>query len=139
MNEKKSAIRFLSDDERNEEIEKSLAKGLTIGEPEHLIKGGEEEKEIKDPEERQYLLLYIASDDKGEDIKSFEFITGRTATYKFIKGIIESLDIHESKVLVETVTLKEIVSVYDFMKHISSLLEDNFDIEDYNYGDGIEE
>jgi hypothetical protein len=126
----KKVLTFLGENEKSEKIEKLLSEKLIIGEPE------EAPKQEKSPEERQYLLLYVASAEDGEeDIKSFEFIKGRTRVYDFIKGVIDSIDIHESKVLVEGVTLEGMISVYEFMKHISILLEDNFDIEDYNYGD----
>ena len=129
----KQVLSFLGENETSEKMEKLLAEKLIIGEPEGS-------KVEKGPEEREYLLLYYATDERGEDIKSFEFLTGRTETYEFIKNIIESLDIHESKVIVETVTLKEMISVYEFMKHISMLLEDtSFDIEDFNIGDDYEQ
>lgn len=129
----KQVIKVLGENEKNDKLEEMLSKPLIIGEPEQATKE-------KGPEDRKYLLLYYASDEKGEeDIKSFEFLTGRTKTYEFIKNIIENIDIYKSKVIVETVTLNEMVTVYEFMKHISSLIEDtSFDIEDYNYGD-IEE
>jgi len=129
----KEVIKILGPNERSEKIEKLLSEKLIVGEP-------ESDSRIKGSEDRKYLLLYYFSDEKGEeDQKSFEFIIGRMATYKFIKSIIEDINIHKSKVLVETVTLNELISVYEFMKHISSIIEDDdkdsFDIEDYNTGD----
>ena len=132
----KSIIKILGEDEKSEKIEKLLSVPLIVGDPEDV---GTREKH---PEERKYLVLYIATDgDGGEDIKSFEFITGRIATYKFIRNIIESLDIHESKVISEIATMGEMASVYEFMKHVSSIIDinDSFDIEDYNQGDYSEE
>lgn len=133
---KKSIISFLGENEKSDKIEELLKNPLIIGEPENI------RTVEKSPEERKYLVLYYASDEAGgEDIKSFEFITGRIATYKFIRNIIESLDIHESKVISESATLGEMISVYEFMKHVSSLIEstDSFDIEDYNHGDYSDE
>ncbi len=92
--------------------------------------------EGKDPEEKMYLVLYIGTDDEGNEIKSYEDIQGRTATYNFIKGMIEFIDIYESRVLVETVVLAKALNVYEFMKHSSKYINDpSFDIEEYNYGD----
>ncbi len=92
--------------------------------------------EGKDPEEKMYLVLYIGKDEDGKDIKSYEDLQGRTATYNFIKGMIDYIDIYESRVLVETVTLVDALNVYEFMKQVSKYINDtSFDIEDYNYGD----
>jgi len=92
--------------------------------------------EGKDPEEKMYLVLYIGKDDEGNDIKSYEDLQGRTATYNFIKGMIDYIDIYESRVLVETVILANALNVYEFMKQVSKYINDpSFDIEDYNYGD----
>jgi len=92
--------------------------------------------EGKDPEEKMYLVLYIGKDEDGKDIKSYEDLQGRTATYNFIKGMIDYIDIYESRVLVETVTLGDALNVYEFMKQVSKYINDpSFDIEDYNYGD----
>lgn len=92
--------------------------------------------EKKDPEERIYVVLYIANDEKGEEIKSWEEIEGRTNTYKFIKGMIDNINIYESRVLVETVSLADSLNVYEFMKITSKHITDTtFDIEDYNYAD----
>lgn len=92
--------------------------------------------EGKDPEEKMYLVLYIGKDEDGKDIKSYEDLQGRTATYNFIKGMIDYIDIYESRVLVETVALGNALNVYEFMKQVSKYINDpSFDIEDYNYGD----
>lgn len=91
--------------------------------------------EAKKPVKKTYVVLYIGTDEEGKDLRSFEVIVGRKETFDFIKGMIEYLDIHESKVLTDNVAYKDAASVYDFMKYVSSLLEgESFDIEDYNYG-----
>lgn len=87
------------------------------------------------PKKKTYIVLYIGTDDDGKDIKSFEVLEGRKETFDFIKGIVDYIDIHESKVLTDNVAYADAASVYDFMKYVSSLIEeDSFDIEDYNYG-----
>lgn len=91
--------------------------------------------DIKKLNKKTYIVLYIGTDDEGKDLKSYEVIEGRKETFDFIKGMVEYLDIHESKVLTDNVAYKDAASVYDFMKYVSSLLEgESFDIEDYNYG-----
>lgn len=92
-------------------------------------------EKINKPNKKTYIVLYIGTDEEGKDLRSFEIIEGRKETFDFIKGMIEYLDIHESKVLTDNVSYKDAASIYDFMKYVSSLLEgESFDIEDYNYG-----
>lgn len=92
-------------------------------------------EEIKKPTKKTYIVLYIGTDEEGKDLRSFEVIEGRKETFDFIKGMVEYLDIHESKVLTDNVAYKDAASIYEFMKYVSSLLEgESFDIEDYNYG-----
>lgn len=87
------------------------------------------------PKKKTYIVLYIGTDEDGKDIKSFEVIEGRKETFDFIKGIVDYIDIHESKVLTDKVSYNDAASIYDFMKYVSSIIEeDSFDIEDYNYG-----
>lgn len=117
-----SPISFMSDEERKE---------ATVNLRNEIL-----EANRQDPEHREYTLLYYA-DEEGEEIKSFEEITGRTALRKFIIGIVEYMDIHKSKVLVEGNLVEDALSVYKFMKLMSDrgYYEDSFDIEDYNKGD----
>lgn len=108
----------------------------------------DEGKVIQDPEKRRYILLLegVAED---QEFKFFENITGRTAVRNFIVNMIETLDIHESKVLViiepdnkdgnvignDDPLVLNMISVYSFMRHIQNQdFGDSFDIEDYNYG-----
>ena len=87
------------------------------------------------PKKKTYLILYIGTDEDGKDMKSFEVKEGRKEAFDFIKDIVEYIDIHESKVLTDNVSYNEAASVYEFMKYVSSIIEeDSFDIEDYNYG-----
>lgn len=88
----------------------------------------------KDPEERIYVVLYICQSPDNEDVKYFEVITGRRATYDFVKGIVDDIDIYESRVLAETVPYKDALNVYEFMVQMKKHITDtSFDIEDYNY------
>lgn len=111
----------------------------------HPIKFAEKDKPIvpftidkkKDPEKRLYVVLYYSYED-GEEVKSFEILTGRTNAREFIKNMIDSIDIHESKILVETVAYEDALTVYQFIKEMEVYYQDGFDIEDYNIGDYIE-
>ena len=114
----------------------------------NIIKEGLEylDKGKKGPEDKTYLVLYVDQHTNEEDYKYFEFYKGRTRTYESIKLEIEAgIDIHDSLVIVETITLaqalsedkpKSRMSVYNFMKHMqeSGYFDDTFDIEDYNNG-----
>lgn len=87
------------------------------------------------PEERDYLLLLYVADDKGEtDDQRFEIIRGRDATYQYIKDMIDGIDINTSKVMVTDVTLKEALTVYQFMTLMKNkyYTNDTFDIDEYN-------
>lgn len=91
--------------------------------------------QIDSPEEREYLLLLYITDDSGEsDNQIFEIITGREATYQYIKDMIDGMDINKSKVMVTDVTLKEALTIYQFMMVIKNkyYTNDTFDIDEYN-------
>ncbi len=96
------------------------------------------EEEIKQlsPDEKTYVVLYYLTVDDGEEVKTFDVITGRRATYEFIKNIIENIDIHRSIVMVDNLPYNKSISIYNFMTYIKRFFEeDSFDIEDYNIGD----
>lgn len=97
----------------------------------------EQSTKVTPASKREYLILYYATIDKGEEEKSFEIVTGREAAYEFIKTMVECIDIHKSKVLVDTVSYNKAATVYEFMKYIGdkNFFNDTFDIEDYNIGD----
>lgn len=102
-----------------------------------IIKDDVIKKQIR-PEDKTYVILYYMTIDTGEDIKSFEVVTGRENAYEYIKGIVEYLDIHESKIMVDNIPYSKAISIYEFMKLMSNhFFEDSFDIEDYNIGDEI--
>lgn len=98
------------------------------------------EEKKKSPEEKMYLVLVVFNSN-GSDVNEcyFDFITGRTEVRSYIVCNIDELDIHESKILVEGVILENMISVYEFMKHVEIHFNDGFDIEDYNSGDNVEE
>lgn len=86
----------------------------------------------KSPEEKQYLICidYLDGDHSEWLIK-----TGRTESYKYIKDVIEGINLETSFILVETCKLSERKSIYSFMKYVGDMFEDNFDIDDYIKGD----
>ena len=91
----------------------------------------------KGPESKKYLILFCfySSEEEGDNNRTYEIVTGRTNARQLIKNNIEDIDIHESKILVEGVVLEDMISIYEFMKHIEINYSDGFDIEDYNLGD----
>lgn len=118
-------------------MENKQLKPLFVKVEEQQIVRDEVKQQIR-PEDKTYIILYYMTIDTGEDIKSFEVVTGRKNAYEYIKGIVEYLDIHDSKVMVDNVPYAKAISVYEFMKLMSNhFMEDSFDIEDYNIGDEI--
>ena len=88
----------------------------------------------KHPESRQYLICIRAKENSGAQ-DSWDFVTGRTEAYEYIKENIDDIDLEHSFVLVESVTLAERKSIYAFMKYAGEFYSDGFDIEDYVKGD----
>lgn len=88
----------------------------------------------KSYEERQYLICYKAKKD-ADITDGWDIVIGRTNAYEYIKDIIDDIDLEYSFILVETLSLKDRKSIYAFMKHVSSLIYDQFDIDDYIKGD----
>lgn len=96
------------------------------------------------PEEKQYIMLYTdlgynEEDESGCINEEFplrwEAVTGRTAAYENIKINAPVIDIDRSLVLVETVAMKDCLSVRQFMEYLKNgnLIEnsDEFDINDF--------
>ena len=96
--------------------------------------------DVKDPELKEYLVLFVGVGGDEEHFKDYQFVKGRTATYDLIKTLIDDIDIDESYVLVEGVSLEDRVTVYEFMRHMKMhfFQDDTFNIEDYNQGDEFE-
>ena len=88
----------------------------------------------KHPEDRQYLICIRAKEGSGAQ-DSWDFVTGRTEAYEYIKSNIDDIDMEHSFVLVESVSLAERKSIYAFMKYAGEFYSDGFDIEDYVKGD----
>ena len=90
-----------------------------------------------DPEERQYLICIESNDPEFNN--SWCIVNGRTAARDVIKDNIEWIKFDTSFVLVETLTMNDRVSIYNFMKHIEPMYPDDpFDIDEYLKGDWSE-
>lgn len=128
MDKLQDAIRIVPEEDREknrEEIMKKLEQGITG------IVTEDNTSKKKDPNEREYLLLYVGQDENKEEDKTFMFITGRKAIYDYIKNMIDYIDPEESKVLVEGEKMEGMVTVYLFMKYAQDIFDDGFAIEDY--------
>lgn len=103
-------------------------------------KVNDEEKEILLQKiNTRYLILYYLEED-GKELQNFEIIKGRINAYTFLKDLVEVIDLKESKVLTDNVPLKDAISVYEFMKHVSELIEDEtFNIDDYYIEGDVED
>lgn len=113
------------------------------------------EDKDKSFEEKTYIILYIINGEEDDDIysRTFSICIGRTMAYEDIKEKLISgldIDVHRSKIITETkqtetktgdikyflMPYNECISVYAFVTSISSFYtDDDFDIEDYSYGD----
>ena len=141
---------FIRDD--NEFI--STPSGKRINKSE-LINPMTFEDRDKSFEEKTYIILYVINGEEDDDVysRSFSVCIGRTMAYEDIKEKLISgldIDVHRSKVITETkqtetktgnikyslMPYNECISVYAFITSISSFYDDDeFDIEDYSYGD----
>ena len=97
-------------------------------------------KEIapEDPEQKQYILLYtdIGYQDNDEEFPlRWEASQGRKSTYENIKANASVIDIDKSLVLVETVALKDSLTVREFVNYLKNaelIDEDDFDIDQFS-------
>lgn len=93
----------------------------------------------EDPEQKQYIVLYtdISSNESEEERipLRWEAYTGRMNTYEAIKVNAPIINIDKSIVVVESVALKDCLSVREFVEYLknANLTEkDDFDINDYS-------
>jgi hypothetical protein len=91
----------------------------------------------KSPEQKQYIILQISNESSEE--RTFFVTTGRSQMRSYIIENIEEIDIHKSMVLVEDVAFEDSINVYNFMAYIADEYRDEFNIEDYNYGEPTDE
>ena len=91
----------------------------------------DEEIRLSDPEKRLYLVCIAFMDDVDE----WYILMGRTETYEYIKERIDNIDFETSFVLVETLKLKDRISIYQFMAKVQNNYDDGFDINEHIKGD----
>jgi hypothetical protein len=90
-----------------------------------------------DPEQRQYVILYTDLGYESEDGDfplRWESVTGRTNAYENIKVNAPVIDIDKSIVLVDTVALKDSLTVREFMNYLKNseiIVDESFDINDF--------
>lgn len=72
----------------------------------------------------------------------WDIVEGRLEAWEYIKDkcMYTNVNVEESFILVDTLTLNKRKPIYNFMKYTESMIEntDGFDIEDYVKGDVIE-
>lgn len=83
----------------------------------------------KDPEQWEYLICYTSNDSERTDKEleeGFNIVKGRTEAYKFIRDIIDLIDVDESFILSDQVKLDSRKSIATFMRYIveKRLVED---------------
>lgn len=118
-NKMKEAISF--DTNKNEDHVQAIIEALEKGEQVKLEKS-----------EQRYLILMYVKDDEDDTRKEFEIKTGRKETYEFLKSMIDIIDVHESKILLDDLGLADASSVYDVMTKFCQIFDDDeFNIEDY--------
>ncbi len=106
-----------------------------------IVKNGNkiiEEISPEDPEQRQYVLLMKCVDDNEEEYFKWESMTGRTYCYNYIVNNIDLFSIYpdESFVLTERVSLKDAITISEFVRYLKNaelVEEDGFDIDEYIY------
>lgn len=94
----------------------------------------------KDPEEKQYIILYsdLGYENAREDDEfpfRWEAVTGRTMAYEHVKINAPIIDVDKSIVIVETVAVKDALSVREFMNYIKNsdiVKDESFDINDFS-------
>ena len=121
----------MADNEMIRPVTKAPVRTLFEAEKEIIRLQNELEKyqPTEDPEKRIYVLLLFVGNNSEQD---FEIKEGRTEAYEYLKGMIEEIDIEESKVLVDGVKYQDAASVHEFMTHMKNFFNDSFDIEDYS-------
>lgn len=90
-----------------------------------------------DPEERQYIILYVELFSEDEDSTLpllYDSVQGRSSAYEVIKYKIETIDIDKSLVLVDNVPLKDALSVREFIKYLQNAdIVDKYEIDVDSY------
>lgn len=85
----------------------------------------------ENPETRQYVILIVGFSD--EEIYEWVAVEGRTNAYEYIKSHIYTINVKESIVLTENVSLKDALTVYQFVKYLKNggIVDDDFDVDEF--------
>ncbi len=86
-----------------------------------------------DPEQRQYVML-LFNPTEDDHPSEWQSVVGRLNAYQWIKNNIELFDPQQSLVLTENVTLKDALTISQFIKYLKNgeiIGDDGFNIEDY--------
>ena len=92
----------------------------------------------KNPEDRQYILLYTDlgfNDDYQEFPLRWEAFTGRTAAYESAKLNLPVINMDKSIVLTDNVPLKDAITVREFIDHLQNagyVDSEEIDLNDYS-------
>lgn len=95
----------------------------------------------KDPDKAKYMLLLRINVDDQDDSYDWLVMTGRQATYDYIKELIQNVavDIDKSFIMSETSTLESAYTIYRFMRVMideEAVIENtSFNPDDYRFGD----
>ena len=91
----------------------------------------------QNPENKVYLICL-----RTEEGDMWDIVEGRLEAWEYIKDkcMYTNVNVEESFILVDTLTLNKRKPIYNFMKYTESMIEntDGFDIEDHVKGDVIE-
>lgn len=74
-------------------------------------------KEVAPKVEKQYLVLihYLDTDNEATE-KSYEIIRGRIETAKFLLNELENIDLLQSHVIAQNLSLEKALTVYSFLR-----------------------
>lgn len=93
----------------------------------------------EDPEQKQYIILYtdIGFEEAGENEfpLRWEAWQGRTGAYESIKINAPIIDIDKSLVLVDNVSIKDSLTVREFINYLKNadiIVDDEFDINSFS-------
>lgn len=92
----------------------------------------QEDEELTPADEREYLLLLYYSDDTTE----FRGITGRQVVFDELIALSNDIDFDKSMILAETTKMKDMISIYAFMKLCvdKNLVKNNSGFDPDEYG-----
>ncbi len=71
-------------------------------------------EELSPSEEREYLILMVYHDEEMEN--AYQGMVGRQETFDYIVENAELLDFDKSMIMAETTKLKDMITIYEFMK-----------------------